>query len=375
MAAQRPLPLGVGHLSHPIADWDGNGQAGTRSQNKVYRGQVDDIIENMAMENDGYNWGEDPEQSGSVTNPTNKVLPLIHDHLILDIETFCKQDFPERKKYLFPWLKEYSITLISGWRGVGKTFFALGIADAVSAGKNFGPWRCECPAPVLFLDGEMPPQDIVERYKALTMDGQREHALYVYSDAYVNQNGGKRASLVDEDWRSDMKRCLISMGIKVFIVDNLASLTGGLDENAKKDWDPINGWLLELRYAGISTIMLHHVNKDGGQRGTSAREDNLDCSLLLKPPRNYDPEDGARFIVHFSKHRVESANLNAIADTEFKLDVDTNGKYLFTHGSARQKRELEILKLLDDRYSNKEIADIVGCHKSYVSKIKKKHNR
>ena len=83
-----------------------------------------------------------------------------------------------------------------------------------------------------------------------------------------------------------MKSILLTRKIELWIIDNLASLASGLDENAKKDWDPINAWLLELRFAEISTIMLHHVNKDGGQRGTSAREDNLDISVLLKSPHD-----------------------------------------------------------------------------------------
>jgi len=110
-----------------------------------------------------------------------------------------------------------------------------------------------------------------------------------------------------------MKGILKARGVKLWIIDNLASLASGIDENSKQDWDPINQWLLELRFAGISTIMLHHVNKVGGQRGTSAREDNLDVSVILKPPKNYTPEDGARFICHFSKARVKISELQAIS--------------------------------------------------------------
>ena len=42
--------------------------------------------------------------------------------------------------------------------------------------------------------------------------------------------------------------------IKLWVIDNLASLAAGLDENKKRDWDPVNQFLLELRFAGISTI-------------------------------------------------------------------------------------------------------------------------
>ncbi len=49
---------------------------------------------------------------------------------------------------------------------------------------------------------------------------------------------------------------LITMGIKLWVVDNLASVAGGLDENSRQDWDPVNQWLLELRFAGITTMIL-----------------------------------------------------------------------------------------------------------------------
>ncbi len=38
------------------------------------------------------------------------------------------------------------------------------------------------------------------------------------------------------------------------------------------------------------------------QRGTSRREDVLDTVIQLKRPKDYEPEDGGRFEVHFTKH-------------------------------------------------------------------------
>jgi putative DNA primase/helicase len=87
-----------------------------------------------------------------------------------------------------------------------------------------------------------------------------------------------------------MKRIILTRGVKLWAVDNIASLASGIDENAKKEWDPINSWLLDLRFAGITTLLLHHTNKEGGQRGTSAREDNIDTSLILKQPADYEAD-------------------------------------------------------------------------------------
>jgi len=38
----------------------------------------------------------------------------------------------------------------------------------------------------------------------------------------------------------------------------------------QKRMDPVNQWLLDMRFNGISTLMLHHTNKEGTQRGLLA---------------------------------------------------------------------------------------------------------
>lgn len=290
------------------------------------------------------------------------------DDIILTTDDFIALDLPRKQTLLDPWLKEDSINLIYGWRGFGKTWLGLSILKAVSEGKPFGPWKVERPAACLFLDGEMPAADILERMQALNLRHSNEAPLYIYSDALANQNGIPRAHLAHDSWRQTMKRILVTRKVKLWIIDNLASLASGLDENKKQDWDPINQWLLELRFAGIATIMLHHVNKDGGQRGTSAREDNLDISIMLKKPSDYTPEDGARFIVHFAKHRIRTAELPLIADTEFKL-VENPGEHVWTHKNVKRERKCDVLKLLDEGMDQKSICETLDLSKGYVSKI------
>jgi len=292
------------------------------------------------------------------------------DDIILEIGQFCNLDVKIRNEYLSPWIKEGSIGLISGWRGIGKTFFLMGILDAVTRGKSFGPWKCKLSVPCLLLDGEMPREDLIERSSALGLTSERQNPFYIYSDAHSNQLGLPRAHLAKESWRQKMKQILITRKVKLWAIDNLASLAAGLDENKKQDWDPINSWLLELRFAGISTIILHHVNKEGGQRGTSAREDNIDTSIMLKSPHNYTPEDGAKFIVHFSKARVQTSKLNLISDTEFKLTQDEDGKYVWTYGNLKQERKQEIIKMIDEGFDQKSIVEALGITKGYVSRIK-----
>ena len=293
------------------------------------------------------------------------------DDIILSVGQFYQMDIPERQELLFPWLKEDSINLVSGWRGCGKTWLALGVLDAVTRGDSFGPWECKKSVPCLFLDGEMTVSDDHERIDNLKLYSDRKNPLLIYSDAYSNQMGLSRAHLANDLWRQKMKRILIARKVKLWVVDNLASLASGLDENAKKDWDPINQWLLELRFAGISTIMLHHTNKEGGQRGTSAREDNLDISMALKKPHDYTTEDGARFIIHFNKARVQTKLLNLIGDTEFKLILDEIGNHVWVFGNVRKETKNEILRLLDEGMMQTDVKNTLGIDKGHVSRTRK----
>ncbi len=290
---------------------------------------------------------------------------------VLESTDFRALDLPEKRIFLNPWLTEQSITLIAGWRGTGKTWLALAILEAVATGENFGPWQVENTVPCLFVDGEMPVQDVHDRLNDMGHVANPENPLFIYCDCYANQLGLPRAHLASETWRSTMKRILTTRKVKLWVIDNLASLASGLDENVKKDWDPINQWLLELRFAGISTIMLHHVGKGGKQRGTSAREDNIDNSLVLKRPHDYTPEDGCRFILHFDKARVAHEHLPVLADHEFKLVQDEHGQLVWIFGSVKRERKKEILSRLDEGVSQKDISDTLGIDKGYVSRIKK----
>ena len=294
------------------------------------------------------------------------------EDVILSTRELVRMDIPKKQVLLHPWVNEEGIILGSGWRGIGKSWFGLGLTDAVSRGASFGPWECMKSVPCLFLDGEMPASDIVERVKALNLHSDRPNPLYIYSDALAtNTFGLPRAHLGNESWRKEMKEILLSRKIKLWVIDNLASLTSGIDENVKKDWDPINQWLLDLRFSGITTVMLHHLNKLGGQRGTSAREDNLDVSLMLKAPHDHTPEDGARFIVHFTKARIATKDLQLIADVEFRLIQDELGRYLWTCGNIRRERKREILKMLGDGIDYNSIVDSLDVTKGYITKVKK----
>ena len=320
-------------------------------------------------------------KSDNISKKPNQKLDFNFDHPKIptrEIPRFTdlrKMEIPPKQQLIAPWLTEKSISLISGWRGTGKTWFALSIIDAVAHGKPFGPWQTGKPVPCLYLDGELPIEDVKERLYYIGAGVNNQNSPYIYSNDYETSKGYPKASLYNKDWCNEMRNILISLGIKLWVIDNLASLAGGLDENTKKDWDPINSWLLDLRFSGISTIMLQNTSKSGVQRGTSAREDNLDISIILDRPSDYKRTDGCRFITKFTKNRVRTEDLGLIEDTEFNLIRNASGIYEWEYNKPTCKnsstKKCGIIKAISDGTIKKDIAHEFKVTPTYVSKIGK----
>ncbi len=70
---------------------------------------------------------------------------------------------PKRETILDPILSQKSLALLYGPRGLGKTFFALGIAWAAASGGSFLNWRASRPHRVVYVDGEMAAVDMKRR--------------------------------------------------------------------------------------------------------------------------------------------------------------------------------------------------------------------
>lgn len=92
-------------------------------------------------------------------------------------------------------------------------------------------------------------------------------------------------------------------GVDLLILDSLATLCRVGKENEAESWLPVQAWLLSLRRRGMAVVVVQHANKNGGQRGTTSREDVMDTVIALLPVKGHSPADGARFEVHLQKAR------------------------------------------------------------------------
>jgi putative DNA primase/helicase len=252
-----------------------------------------------------------------ITRPPIEII----DSKTINSDNFLTKKIGQPKVVLSPWLMDGSITMIFSPRGIGKTWLCLIIAICITRIRNselrIGTWRVEENAGVLYIDGEMSEFYLQKRMKGLigtSLGGEnRYNPLTVLSTASVASQYRQQISITDEQWRETIYDYLAKNDqYQLLILDNLSSLAGGLDENDKKQWDPINEWMLSLRHLGVAIIFVHHAGKGGQQRGTSGREDNVDNIIKLKSgwiDGDYDPS-AICIEVRFTKARnIESSEI------------------------------------------------------------------
>ena len=279
-----------------------------------------------------------------------------------------KPSSPPVRLILNPWLADSGLTMIHGKAGVGKSYFLMAMAEAITRAKptEFLGWKIREQAGVLLVDGEMPAPTIQERAKRVGLWGREN--FWVLPCIEVSRRKGKTISLADSRLRATIGALILETPARVVIIDNLASLAAVGDENDSGAWSEINAWLLNLRAAGKSVILVHHSNKAGGQRGTSHREDNLDTIIRL------DPNGDQQVRVRFDKARNFGGA--ARAPRSYRMDVEDDTVTLsLAEDIDREVRHEGILADLEKGLKHKDIAERHDVSRSLVSKINSKRRK
>ena len=163
-------------------------------------------------------------------------------------------------------------------------------------------WCIQKPVGVLYVDGEMPLSDYRERVSNFT-DEVPEGSFITLSHQSFYEKHEKDLDITCPQMQEAMIRLMDSKTeLRLIIFDNLSSLAK-IREDKSDDWrEKCLPFLIVCRRRGVAVVLIHHTNKSGEQRGTGAREDHLDTSILLKPVAS-DDNDGAYFQVNFTKSR------------------------------------------------------------------------
>jgi len=133
-----------------------------------------------------------------------------------------------REKLLGDWFCEGDCGFISAFRGTGKTWLALAMAQALSTGGKLGDWKAPAPVKVLYVDGEMPPDLMRDRCEGLEASSDN---LQFLNHEILFERTGKVLNIADpEAQRAITARCM-NTGVKVVFLDNLSTLASGMKEN------------------------------------------------------------------------------------------------------------------------------------------------
>jgi putative DNA primase/helicase len=237
-----------------------------------------------------------------------------------------------RMKLLGDWFCEGDLGFLFAFRGVGKTWFALGMAQALSTAGKLGEWLAHQSVKVLYVDGEMPPDLMRERCAGLSASNTN---LEFLNHEILFQRTGKVLNIANQEVQQAITQRCITTGVKVLILDNLSTLASGMKENEADSWELVNAWLLDLRRRKIAVVIVHHAGRSGEMRGTSKREDNVFWIIVLDDTKkNADDKRGAWFISRFTKPSRNTQDEVSAYEWHFVTDGAT-GEVSISHQLAQ----------------------------------------
>jgi len=220
---------------------------------------------------------------------------------------------------------EKSINLWYGQWGSKKTWSAIDLGVCVAIGKAWLGMQVKQNT-VLIIDEESGDSRLADRIK-MTMMGESADAKTPIKSVSLAQ-----FNLLKQPSDSVYLLALIEeVGAKLVIIDALADIMLGGDENSVKDTQPVFACLRKIaEVSGASMIVIHHANKLGGYRGSSAIAGAIDTMIKIESKQDSD-------VITFNTEKMRDgkpanfAGLASWTDTGFYItesDQATKTEYL-----------------------------------------------
>ncbi|MDD5598318.1 MAG: AAA family ATPase, partial [Victivallaceae bacterium] len=212
----------------------------------------------------------------------------------------------EREFILSPILFARSTTLLYAPTNVGKTWLALCMGYVISMGKTMfkeNNWKARRARKVLYIDSEMDEKSLQDRVRIIAnmqFNGRRYGGRINNNFFSITK---KRSTQRNEEFQDDVVKFVKAKNISLLILDNLTAFTQHND--SAKAWEDIHNWLDRLKKKGCAVLLIHHTNKAGEQRGTSATTNAVDNVIRLKK-RNVAGDKKNEYLgieVHIEKGR------------------------------------------------------------------------
>ena len=305
-------------------------------------------------------------QQAAYQSLVTEVKPTLFALKAVDLHTLANMKFKPRQPLLSPWLNSQDLCMLFAARGIGKTHFALAASFAVATGGRFLSWEADKPRKVLYLDGELP--GTVMQQRLLTHLPQKEPQpgyFRVFTPDLMSMDDQMPDLATTEG--QQVINAMIEPDTALIVLDNLSAWArGSRSENDAESWLPLASWILSLRRQGIAVLIIHHAGKGGQQRGTSKKEDLLDCVIKLSRPIDYDSKQGARFELEFTKAR--NLHGEAAEGLEVILTEDSDGCASWGWSTLEGSTYQRVIDLANEGLSQSEIARELDVNRSTVNR-------
>ena len=279
------------------------------------------------------------EESAAATGGSDRDLRS----MLIDWEEFWTEDHKAEEWLAWPILPAGRQVALYAPPKTGKSILTLAVVAALAAGRPILGAPAADPVHVLYLDYEMTRADLYERLESLgygppgTPDSPWQHLHYASLPSLPPLNTAEGARRV--------ARLVELTNSRAVVVDTTGRAVDGDENDAGPYREFARHTGLALKRLGVALLRTDHAgkDKDKGQRGSSAKNDDVDAVLRLDLA-----EDGYNLVRTHSRvpwvpERVLVArNTNGDGLTEFTAARDQKGWPEGTKACAADLDELFI---------------------------------
>ncbi len=167
---------------------------------------------------------------------------------------------------------------------------------------------------------------------------------------------------------ADHQQCILKKcqdtEAEVLIIDNLSTVADGLaDENDATAFRSVQAFMLKMKQAGITAVLVHHARKDGAAlRGSTALATTFEVILGLKKPK-VRPQGRACFVAVFDKFRAQGGTATSsrtwtLGDSGWAVEEDPEDELNATLAAIQSLRFTK----------QKEVAEALGITPGALTK-------
>jgi len=231
------------------------------------------------LDDDGEDIGNTPMTNGNGTGvkatvPAEK--PSLAEHIPLLTAAEALQPRPPQEWLVDRLFLPGSVNVLYGPPGTGKTYAFLDLGVCVALGV---PWLelATKQGAVLVIDEESGQRRLLDRLAEVLRGHLADETTPIYAVSLAGFN-----FLDDGAWLVTLRELIQKVDARLVVIDALADVMLGGDENAVKDTQPVFHALRSVADAtGAAVLVVHHSNRGGAYRGSSAIPGAVDGMIEL----------------------------------------------------------------------------------------------